>query len=94
MQHVRAGFFIGKDGVYLRASPGNGSANGKVESQDVPVKTGRGNMNVHLRHLILLSNCAKESDAVTAYTLLLAIDQHLRGVQAVEMESLALSVLL
>src|SRR5260370_582486 len=90
-QQVRAGFVIGKDGVYLRALPRNGSTNGKVESQDVPIKTRRRDMDVHWRHLILLANCSKETGAVTASNLLLAIDHHLRGVHAVEMESLAVA---
>ena len=77
-QHVRAGFVIGKDGVYLRALPWNGSTNGKVESQDVPIKTRRRDMDVHLRHLILLANCSKETGAVAANNLLLAVDHHLR----------------
>src|SRR5260370_40915648 len=87
-QQVRAGFVIGKDGVYLRALPRNVSTNGKVESQDVPIKTGRRDMDVHWRHLILLTNCS-ETGAVTANNLLLAIDHHLRGLHAVEMQSLA-----
>jgi hypothetical protein len=50
-------------------------------------------MNAYLRHLILLANCAKETGAVTANNLLLAIDHDLRGVDTVEMEPLTVSFL-
>jgi hypothetical protein len=76
-QHVGARLVLGKDDVYLHTFPGAGPANGKIKSQPVAIKAGRDDMNANLRHLILLSNCSKETGAVTANNLLLAIDHDL-----------------